>query len=418
MTDASSIRSTVGIAALVVAGGRGTRVASGRLPKQYVTLAGATVLAHTLRPLIDHPRVDCVLVVRHADDAALYEEATAAFRGNVKLRPAVVGGKERQDSVRAGLEALVAMSPASVLIQDAARPFLSVAMLDRLLAAVDRVGHAILASPMSDTVKRAAPDATIATTVPRADLWRAETPQAFRFDAICAAHAAAARSGRHDFTDDASIAEWAGLAVSLVDSGGGNTKITTAEDLIMAEQRLAALALPLPDVRTGQGFDVHQFCDGDHVWLGGIRIAHTQGVDAHSDGDVVLHALTDALLGTIADGDIGLHFKNTDPRWRGASSDRFLADAIQRVHAAGGTVTNVDMTVLCEAPKVSPHRDAMRQRIAEILGIDLGRVSIKATTTETLGFTGRREGLAALATATVVFASRAPTSASVPDGAA
>jgi 2-C-methyl-D-erythritol 4-phosphate cytidylyltransferase / 2-C-methyl-D-erythritol 2,4-cyclodiphosphate synthase len=399
----------VGIVALVVAAGRGTRVATGRLPKQYVSLAGAPVLAHTLRPLLAHPRIDRVMVVRHAADADLYDAAVAPLKADPKLLPAAIGGKERQDSVKAGLDALGAIAPAVVLIHDAARPFLSAAMLDRLLAAVDRSGHAILASPMSDTVKRATTDATIAATVPRSDLWRAETPQAFQFSAIHAAHVAATQSARHDFTDDASIAEWAGLAVSLVDSGGGNLKITTAEDLLMAEQRLAALTPDVPDVRNGQGFDVHQFCDGDHVWLGGVRIVHDRGVDAHSDGDVVLHALTDALLGTIADGDIGLHFKNTDPRWRGASSDRFLADAIERVRKAGGHLTHVDATILCEAPKVSPHRDAMRNRIAMILGIDVGRVSIKATTTETLGFTGRREGLAAMASATVVFANRPST---------
>jgi 2-C-methyl-D-erythritol 4-phosphate cytidylyltransferase / 2-C-methyl-D-erythritol 2,4-cyclodiphosphate synthase len=397
---------TVGIVALVVAAGRGTRVATSRMPKQYVNLAGAPVLAHTLRPLLTHPRIDRVIVVRHADDAALYDAAVAPHREEPKLLPAAIGGKERQDSVMAGLDALSALAPAVVLVHDAARPFLSAAMLDRLLEAVDRTGHAILASPMADTVKRATADATIAATVPRTNLWRAETPQAFQFSDIRAAHRAAAQSGRHDFTDDASIAEWAGYAVALVDSGGGNTKITTAEDLAMAEQRLAASTPTIPDVRTGQGFDVHQFCAGDHVWLGGIRIAHSQGVDAHSDGDVVLHALTDALLGTIADGDIGLHFKNTDPRWRGASSDRFLADAIERVRAAGGHLTHVDVTILCEAPKVTPHRCAMRARIAEILRLDIGRVSIKATTTETLGFTGRREGLAAMASATVVVASR------------
>jgi 2-C-methyl-D-erythritol 4-phosphate cytidylyltransferase / 2-C-methyl-D-erythritol 2,4-cyclodiphosphate synthase len=394
-SNATALPPSVGIVALVVAAGRGTRVASGRLPKQYVSLAGAPVLAHTLRPLLAHPRIDSVVVVRHADDADLYEATVASLQANPKLLPAVMGGKERQDSVMAGLDALADRAPAVVLIHDAARPFLTTIMLNRLLAAVDQSGHAILASPMSDTVKRAAADATIAATVPRADLWRAETPQAFQFNAIRAAHVAAAQSGRHDFTDDASIAEWAGLAVSLVDSGGGNVKITTAEDLLMAEQRLATRAPDVPDVRTGQGFDVHQFCDGDHVWLGGVRIAHDRGVDAHSDGDVVLHALTDALLGTIADGDIGLHFKNTDPRWRGASSDRFLADAIERVRRAGGHLT-----------QVSPHRDAMRARIAAILELDVGRVSIKATTTETLGFTGRREGLAAMASATVVFTSR------------
>ena len=230
------------------------------------------------------------------------------------------------------------------------------------------------------------------------DLWRAQTPQGFRFADILAAHEAAASAGL-DLTDDAAVAEWAGLAVALVPDSAANIKLTTPEDLAMADSR----ARSLPDVRTGSGFDVHRLVAGDHVWLCGVRIPHTHGLQGHSDADVGLHALTDALLGAIGDGDIGQHFSDTDPRWKGAASHIFLADAARRVRARGGVVSNVDVTLLCEAPKIAPYRDEMRARIAAILGIDVSRVGVKATTTEGLGFTGRREGIAALAAATVIL---------------
>jgi 2-C-methyl-D-erythritol 4-phosphate cytidylyltransferase / 2-C-methyl-D-erythritol 2,4-cyclodiphosphate synthase len=396
--------------ALVVAAGRGKRAASGSHPKQYVEVSGRAVLAHTLVPLLAHRRIDYVLVVRHADDQALYEAAVAPLLPHAKLLASVSGGVERQDSVRLGLAALRDLAPSLVLIHDAARPYVTAEMLDRLFKALGRNAAAILASPMTDTVKRVEVGGLIQETIPRETLWRAETPQAFRYHDIAKAHDAAAQAKTIAFTDDASVLEWAGLPVAVVDSGGLNGKITWPEDLAMAEARLGTkrgrsvvTAVDVPDVRTGQGFDVHKFKPGDHIWLCGVRLKHTHGVDAHSDGDVGLHALTDALLGAIGDGDIGQHFKNTDPRWKDAASDQFLADALRRVKARGGVVTNVDVTVLSEAPKIAPHRDAMRKRIAEILELDVSRVSVKATTTETLGFTGRREGLAALATATVIL---------------
>ena len=401
------------IAALIVAAGRGTRAAAAGLPKQYVTLNGLAVLAHTLRPFLEHHLVTSVKVVVHAADRHLYEAAIAALGPQQKLLPVAIGSDPRQASVKQGLDAFGNNPPELILIHDAARPFISLEMITNSLDALKTSAAAILASRLSDTLKRCTPTKLISETIPRNDLWRAETPQAFRFRDIFDAHRKAFEAGQKDFTDDAGLAEWAGIPVTVVDSGGGNTKITTSEDLIIASARMASRSATdkmnyssehkLPDVRTGQGFDVHKFKTGKAVWICGIEIKHTHGVDAHSDGDVGLHALTDALLGAISDGDIGLHFKNTDPRWKNAPSDLFLADARRRVEAAGAKILNVDVTILCEAPKISPHRDAMRSRLAEILAIDIGRVSVKAGTTETLGFTGRKEGLAATATATVIF---------------
>jgi 2-C-methyl-D-erythritol 4-phosphate cytidylyltransferase/2-C-methyl-D-erythritol 2,4-cyclodiphosphate synthase len=320
----------------------------------------------------------------------------------------VMGGDTRQRSVLNGLGALAAQAPDRVLIHDGVRPFVSAALVDRVLAALEEgAAGAIAALPVADTLKRAAPDQRIAATLERAGLWRAQTPQGFVFAQILAAHQAAAAAGRHDLTDDAAVAEWAGLPVALVEGSETNRKLTTAEDLAMAAkeaaQETAALSAGIADVRTGQGCDVHRFAPGDHVWLCGVKIPHTHALEGHSDADAPLHALTDALLGAIGDGDIGQHFPDTDPRWKGAPSHLFLAEAAARVRAQGAAIANVDLTILCEAPKIAPHRDAMRARIAEVLQIDVARVAVKATTTERLGFTGRREGLAALATATVVW---------------
>lgn len=395
------------IAALIVAAGRGSRAASSAdgasSPKQYVPIAGKAVLAHTLAPFLGHDRIDLVKVVVHPDDRDHYDAAIAELATGNKLLACAHGGADRQASVHNGLEALAADRPDLVLIHDAARPFVTRELISAVIEATETNGAAILATALTDTLKRCAAGHPIAETVPRAGLWRAETPQAFRYDAIAAVHRKAAAEGHRAFTDDAGMAEWAGIPVHVVESGGENTKITTRRDIAMAEQRLTgSRPASIPDIRSGQGFDVHRFKPGDHVWICGVRIPHDMGVDAHSDGDVGLHALTDALLGTIADGDIGVHFRNDDPRWKDAASDQFVRDARRRVEAAGGTITNVDVTLLCEAPRVSRHREAMRQRMAELLGIDVSRVSVKATTTETLGFTGRREGLAAMAVATVI----------------
>ncbi|MDX2154894.1 MAG: bifunctional 2-C-methyl-D-erythritol 4-phosphate cytidylyltransferase/2-C-methyl-D-erythritol 2,4-cyclodiphosphate synthase [Hyphomicrobiaceae bacterium] len=388
--------------AVIVAGGQGVRASRGAgLPKQYARIGGKPVLAWTLDAFCGHPRVDVVQVVINAD----HEEAYAAvIRGLAPAPlPPVVGGATRQASVLAGLMALRQMAPDLVLIHDAARPFVESAVIDRVINVLAQREAAIAALAVADTLKRAGPDGLVAATVPRDGLWRAQTPQGFRFPAILTAHAKARDAGRLDFTDDAALAEWAGLAVALVPGSEANRKLTTAEDIDMADRELCRRVATSPDVRTGNGFDVHRFVEGDHVWLGGVRIPHTHRLDGHSDADVALHALTDALLGAIGDGDIGQHFPPSDARWKGAASKVFLADAARRVVERGGRIGNVDVTILCEAPRIGPHREAMRTAIAGILGIDAGRVAVKATTTEQLGFTGRREGIAAMATATVVL---------------
>jgi 2-C-methyl-D-erythritol 4-phosphate cytidylyltransferase/2-C-methyl-D-erythritol 2,4-cyclodiphosphate synthase len=389
-------------AALIVAAGSGVRAGAvqGR-PKQYAIAGGQPVLRRTLRIFLEHPQVHRVLCAIRAGDEALYEEAAAGLPQD-KLLPPVPGGATRQLSVYAGLEALAAYSPDGVLIHDAARPFISAECVAATLAALAHFDGAIAAAPVTDTLKRGV-DGRIAGTVAREGLWRAETPQTFHFQKILEAHRAAAQGARTDFTDDAALAEWAGLSVALTANTGQNMKITTAGDLAMADMIASGGRAAPADVRCGTGFDVHAFGEGDHVTLCGIKIPHSHGVSAHSDGDAGLHALTDALLGTIGAGDIGDHFPPSDPQWRGADSAIFLEHAVKLVRERGGRVTNADVTVVCERPKIGPHREAMRARMAALLGIEGERVSVKATTSEGLGFTGRREGIAALATATVVF---------------
>jgi 2-C-methyl-D-erythritol 4-phosphate cytidylyltransferase / 2-C-methyl-D-erythritol 2,4-cyclodiphosphate synthase len=384
---------TGAVAAIVVAAGRGVR-AGGKLPKQYRTLDGVSVIRRSLLLFTDHPQVNIVQPVIHPDDAELC--ATAAF--GLQLLAPVLGGKTRQQSVRAGLEALAVHHPSIVLIHDAARPFASVELVSRAIAAVAPSGAAIPGLAVTDTVKSIHSDGRVAETLDRASLRTIQTPQAFRFEALLAAHRKADAAGRDEFTDDAALAEWAGMAVSVFEGETGNIKLTTAEDFAHAELRTFAA---LGDVRTGTGYDVHAFGDGDHVMLGGVRIPFGRGLSGHSDADVALHALVDAILGALAEGDIGTHFPPSDPQWRGASSDRFLTFAVERVRARGGRIAHLDVTVVCEAPRVGPHRDAMRARIAEIADVSPERVAIKATTSEKLGFTGRGEGMVAFATATV-----------------
>ncbi|MSP89006.1 MAG: bifunctional 2-C-methyl-D-erythritol 4-phosphate cytidylyltransferase/2-C-methyl-D-erythritol 2,4-cyclodiphosphate synthase [Alphaproteobacteria bacterium] len=382
--------------ALIVAAGRGVR-AGGGTPKQYQRLAGRAVLHHSARAFRAHPAIGAVRVVIHPDDRALYDEATAGL----DLLDPVPGGAERQDSVRLGLESLAEFRPARVLIHDAARPLVSAELIDRTIQTLDRVPGAIAAVALADTLKRG--DARlIAATVPRDGLWRAQTPQGFHFDAILAAHRARASER---LTDDAMVAERQGMPVELVDGSEDNFKITTADDLARAEAVLARRAGGW-DVRTATGFDVHRFGPGDQVMLAGIPVAHDQGLIGHSDADVALHALTDALLGTIGAGDIGQHFPPSDPQWRGVDSARFLQHAAGLIVQRGGTIIHVDLTIICERPKVGPYRAAMVARIAELLrpalvDSDATRISVKATTTEGLGFTGRREGIAAQAAATI-----------------
>jgi len=387
-------------AALIVAGGSGVRAGlkQGR-PKQYCTIGGETVLRRTMCAFLDHPHIHYVLAVLRSGDEALYEEALSGLSSAKLLHP-VPGGATRQLSVAAGLEALAQFSPDTVLIHDAARPFISADCIAGTIAALELFGGAIAAAPVTDTLKRGE-GGRIVGTVSREGLWRAQTPQTFHYKKILEAHRAAQEAGQTGFTDDAAIAEWAGIPVGLVEDTPENMKITTAGDLAMADLIASRGA---PDVRCGTGFDVHAFAEGDHVTLCGIKIPHTHGFEAHSDGDAGLHALTDALLGTIGAGDIGDHFPPSDPQWRGVDSAIFLAHAVKLVASRGGRVTNADLTFICERPKIGPHREAMCARVAELLGVDRERVSVKATTSEGLGFTGRKEGIAALATATVVFA--------------
>jgi 2-C-methyl-D-erythritol 4-phosphate cytidylyltransferase/2-C-methyl-D-erythritol 2,4-cyclodiphosphate synthase len=378
-----------GIYALIVAAGRGARF-GGALPKQYLPLGGGNVLRHAVTAFATHPEVAGVQLVIRDEDRATCDAALAGLA----LLPLVAGGAERQDSVRLGLEALECRSPDRVLIHDGARPFPDAALIDRVIAALDRAPAAIPALPLGDTIKRVE-YGVIRGTVDRTQLWRAQTPQGFHFGAILAAHRAAAG---HVLTDDAAVAEAAGLAPLVVAGSADNLKVTTADDLAAAERLLFARR---GDVRVGQGFDVHAFDAGDHVTICGVAIPHGASLVGHSDADVGLHALTDAVLGAIGAGDIGEHFPPSEPRWRGAASDRFLAHAAALVRARDGEIAGVDVTVICERPKLAPHRAAMVERVAAILGIAPSRVSVKATTTDRLGFTGRSEGIAAQAVATI-----------------
>lgn len=378
--------------AIIVAAGRGSRV-GGDLPKQYIPIGGEPVIRRTLRAFSSHSLVDAVLPVIHMDDVDLFREAAQ----DIETLPPVSGGETRQDSVRAGLEHLEQISPSTdyVLIHDAARAFVSECLISSVVEALANHEGAIPALRVVDTLKRENSEGLIEETVEREALWRAQTPQGFRFLDILAAHRTFAGES---LTDDSALAEQAGLAVALVPGEESNVKITTSEDINAANEKLAQ-----GDPRMGQGFDVHRFCDGDGVTLCGVNIPHTQGLEGHSDADVAMHALTDALLGALADGDIGAHFPPTDERWRGAASDIFLKFAAERVAGRGGRIVNVDVTIVCESPKIGPHRAAMTERLAGVLGVAENRVSVKATTTEKLGFTGRGEGIAAQAVATIIL---------------
>jgi 2-C-methyl-D-erythritol 4-phosphate cytidylyltransferase/2-C-methyl-D-erythritol 2,4-cyclodiphosphate synthase len=393
------------VAAVIVAAGSGTRAgATGEPPKQYRRLAGRSLLAHTLEVFLAHPGIATVLTVIHPDHDARWRAARAELADPSRLAEPVAGGATRQASVAAGLEALAAMAepPDLVLVHDAARPFVTPAILDRAIATLAEADGALVAIPVVDTLKEADPTGRITATRPRDGLHAAQTPQGFRFPALLDAHRRAIAAGEVGFTDDAAVAEWAGLEVRVVEGEPGNVKVTTAGDVAAAERRLlvdrfAATA----DVRVGTGYDVHAFAPGTSVWLCGVEIPHTMRLDGHSDADVALHAVTDALLGTLGDGDIGAHFPPSDERWRGAASALFLEDALLRLARRGGLLAHVDVSIVAEAPKIGPNREAMRTRLAEICGVPLDRVAVKATTNEKLGFVGRREGIAALATVTV-----------------
>jgi 2-C-methyl-D-erythritol 4-phosphate cytidylyltransferase/2-C-methyl-D-erythritol 2,4-cyclodiphosphate synthase len=380
-------------AAILVAAGRGLRAGAGG-PKQYRSIGGQTVIYRAMAPFSNHPQVSHVQPVLHLDDVAMFSAAVTGLRHE---QPAE-GGATRQASVRAGLEALSSHAPDIVLIHDAARPFVSGDVISRAIEAAEFTGAAIPVVAVTDTVKLVDASGNIEATPERARLRIAQTPQAFRFDVILEAHRRAAREGRADFTDDAALAEWAGLTVATFEGDVANMKMTTPEDFVREEARMAS---GLGDIRTGTGYDVHAFGAGDHVMICGVKVPHTRGFLAHSDGDVGLHALVDAILGALADGDIGSHFPPSDPQWKGASSDRFLKYAVDRVTGRGGRIANLEVTLICERPKIGPLRDTMRARIAEISGVDMSRVAVKATTSERLGFTGREEGIAATASATI-----------------
>lgn len=391
------------IAAIIVAAGRGERAGqSADGPKQYRRIGGAPVIRYTLSMFLGHPAIERVIAVIHPDDAARFEAAAEGLNARISVVP---GGATRQASVRAGLEALAKEPPSLVLIHDAVRPFADEELISRVIAAVDDWTGALPGLAVTDTLKRRSAAGTIQATVDRKGLFAAQTPQGFPYEPLRRAHLDAAASGEDGFTDDASIAEWADLPVRLVEGSADNVKLTTARDIAMADERLRSLATMI-DVRTGNGYDVHRLEPGDHVMLCGVRIPHDMALSGHSDADVGLHALTDALLATCGAGDIGDHFPPSDPQWKGAPSHIFVRKAVEIVSARGGRIANTDVTLICEAPKIAPHRDAMRRVIAEMMGIELDRVSVKATTNETIGFVGRREGIAAIATASVIYEDR------------
>ena len=377
-----------GTVALVVGAGEGRRF-GGDTPKQYLALAGQPLMRRSLLAFITHPEVTAVQAVINPDHRALYDRAAQGLN----LPAPVAGGAVRQDSVARGLESLSRLAPDNVLIHDAARPLVDHGVISRVIAALAASPGAVPALPVADTLKRGK-NGRIEATVDRRDLWRAQTPQGFRFADILAAHR---RTAGAELTDDAAVAERAGLAVAIVDGAEDNIKITTEDDLIRAGRLLGQ-----GETRIGLGVDAHQFGPGDHVMLCGVAVPFEHGLVGHSDADVGLHALTDALLGTIGAGDIGSHFPPSDAKWKGASSDGFLRRAGELVAARGGRIVNIDITLICEKPKIGPHRQAMTDRIAGILGVAGDRVSVKATTTDRMGFTGRGEGIAAQAVATVV----------------
>ena len=383
-------------AALIVAAGRSERAPKGNQPKQYRLLAGKSVLRWTLEAFAQNQMIGPIQVVIGGGDRLLYDETALGL----SLSEPIIGGATRQESVVIGLEALKARKPTNVLIHDGARPFVSQALIQRVVGALDSAEAAVPLLPVSDTIRRKMESGY--ESVARDDLRRAQTPQGFSFEAILAAHR---KLGDVTATDDMAIAEIAGLTMNDVLGEESNLKLTNGQDFELAEM-IAAGALG--EVRTGTGFDVHKFLSGEYVWLCGVRIPHKMGLEGHSDADVGLHALTDAILGSVCAGDIGVHFPPSDPQWRDAPSHIFLSKAASLVRERGGVISHVDVTLICEQPKVSAHRDAMRIRIAEILGINFDCVSVKATTTEGLGAIGRGEGIAAQAIATTRFPVTAP----------
>ncbi len=387
------MHATPRIHALVVAAGIGKRV-GGSVPKQYVPVAGQKLLIFSLKSLFSHPNIGGVQVVIHPDHAELYADATR----DLKLPPPIHGGAERSDSVRAGLAALAADAPDYVLIHDAARPFLSRRILDDLIAQLSPDAAVIPALPVADTVRRF--EGQNWQEISRDGLLRIQTPQAFPYRTLCKIMGVGGASAPVTATDEAALWLAAGLPLRYVQGDEDLRKVTNAADIAWAENH----ARTATRLAVGMGYDVHALIPAgpeNTIRLGGIAISHTHQLDGHSDADVVLHAIVDALLGTIAAGDIGSFFPPTDARWKGANSAIFIEEARAQVASRGGVIEHLDVTIIGEEPKISPHREAMRASIAGLLKLPLSHVSIKATTTEKLGFTGRKEGLAAQATATV-----------------
>lgn len=385
------------IAVIIVAAGRGDRVNAdgGSEPKQYRRLSRVPVLARTIQSFLDHPQVTHILPVIHAEHDQRY---AALGINDTRLLPPVIGAASRQGSVLAGLKALAPLRPDLVLIQDGARPFATADLIGDVIAALQTHEGALPAVSVTDTIKRSLDGQLVAATEDRSQLYAAQTPQGFRFGQIFSAHMRAAGNPRQ-FTDDAEIAEWAGLRVALVMGARENIKITHPEDFSQGERIIAGDQIM--ETRVGTGFDVHPFEAGDAVWLGGVRIPHSAKLQGHSDADVALHALTDAILGAIGEGDIGMHFPPSDMAWKGVASTVFLKHAGLLVAKAGGRIVNLDVTIVAERPRIAEHVPAMRAAIGAALGIETTRIAVKATTSERLGFVGREEGIVAMASASV-----------------
>ena len=387
------------IAAIVVAAGRGTRAGQDFGPKQYRDIGGKPIIWHTLKALIDVDIFSQIIVVIHSQDIDIIKECAADYWSKITC---VTGGETRQASVRNGLLVLHKDLPDYVMIHDGVRPFVDGVLLARVRDALEPEMGVLPALAVSDTLKRSDVNGLIEATIDREKLYAAQTPQAFPFATILAAHNKAYEAQRIDFTDDCALAEWVGLSVKIVEGSADNVKITWKRDIELADQRIANASY-FPDVRTGNGYDVHSFVPGNFVTLCGVKIEHGAKLNGHSDSDVALHALTDALLATRGAGDIGTHFPPSDPQWKGAASSIFVRYAADIIAQFGGKIANVDVTLICESPKIGPHREAMVAAISGMLDISDDRISIKATTNEKMGFIGRGEGIAAIATASVVY---------------
>lgn len=392
-------------AVVIVAAGRGERAGKAEGPKQYRTIGGRPVVSHTLEAFLSHPRIGRIVVAIHPDDDELFRSSTSGL-GDDRIA-AIHGGATRQESTRLALRALRDDAPDMVLIHDAVRPFVDPGLIDRTIDAIDERQGALPAMQVADTLKRMNSEGNVGETVPRAGLHAAQTPQGFPYWPILAAHEKAFQLGKHDFTDDAAVAEWAKIPVRIVTGSPDNMKLTWARDMVVADQRFGGRPA-FPDVRTGNGYDVHSFEPGDHVTLCGVKIPHGKKLSGHSDADVGLHALTDALLATCGAGDIGTHFPPSEPQWKDAASHLFVEHAAAIVRSNHGRIANADITLICEAPRIGPHREAMVEAVASMLKISADRISIKATTNERLGFIGREEGIAAIATVSVVFPGEVP----------